>query len=148
MGKPKPSAVSSGSEDEDVGRASLTQGVSSSDIVLGGGPQNVGRLARLSQKYNQKSPPNTPAMPPTGPEADNEQEQEMLSYIAPPEIDEEQMSRDRTKTKEDIATASQYCHDVPGLMDPNKCRALKVSPDESRVSFGTPPRSSACSLAN
>ena len=148
MVKPKPSAVSSGSEDEDVGRASLTQGVSSSDVVLGGGPQNVGRLARLSQKYNQKSPPNTPAMPPTGPEADNEQEQERPSYSAPPEISEAYMSRDRTKTKEDIATESQYCHDVPGLKDPNRCRALKVSPDESRVSFGTPPRSSACSLAN
>ncbi|GMH77433.1 hypothetical protein TrST_g9197 [Triparma strigata] len=134
MGKPKASAVSSGSEDEED-RKSLTQGLSSSDVLLGmDEDQSVGRMSRNQEGFTSPTPPNAVAMPnTTGPEVDNEQEQERPSYSAPPEISEAYMSRDRTKTKEDIATESQYCHDVPGLKDPNRCRAILISPDQSTI---------------
>lgn len=53
-------------------------------------------------------------------------------YSGPADV----MGSDGSKSEEDIATESQYCHVIPGLEDGvDKARVIKVSPDQSQVRF-------------
>ncbi|GMH71405.1 hypothetical protein TrLO_g3881 [Triparma laevis f. longispina] len=117
-------------------KQSLNRESSITDVWLGGGDP---MLKRMSKKHNSKkdykdSTPKPSAVVQSPAHPDNEEARSsQVTYYPPTGLDDEQMSRDRTKTKEDIATESQYCHDIPGLQDPNKCRALLISPDESEI---------------
>ncbi|GMH77398.1 hypothetical protein TrST_g9186 [Triparma strigata] len=101
-------------DDNDDGIQLNTSPSSSSDRVRKGvASPGKGRLQQLSDYYNNNG---------------DKKKKGVVNYS--PDV----VGIDKTKTEEDIATESQYCHDIPGLGDKvDKARVIKVSPDQTQL---------------